>query len=137
MGNHVPCLLKGTPDTPFLTSMNTESTIALDCMGGDFGIAVVVPAALMGVDCRRLLQSAQAMATACAPGTPLADNPGVRLGCVMGAAALAGRDKLTLVQSPSLASFGAWLEQPVATVIPRPGKRLTIHRDDALALFAG
>ena len=26
--------------------MNTESTIALDCMGGDFGITVVVPAAL-------------------------------------------------------------------------------------------
>ncbi len=30
----------------FLTRMNIESTIALDCMGGDFGIAVVVPAAL-------------------------------------------------------------------------------------------
>ena len=26
--------------------MNTETTIALDCMGGDFGIPVVVPAAL-------------------------------------------------------------------------------------------
>ncbi len=29
-----------------LIRMNTETTIALDCMGGDFGIPVVVPAAL-------------------------------------------------------------------------------------------
>ena len=46
MGNHVPCSFQTTPDAPFLKGMNTESTIALDCMGGDFGITVVVPAAL-------------------------------------------------------------------------------------------
>ena len=46
MGNHVPCSLKLTPDDTVCTGMNTESIIALDCMGGDFGIPVVVPAAL-------------------------------------------------------------------------------------------
>ena len=93
----------------------------------------LVPAALMGVDCRRLLQSAQAMATACAPGTPVADNPGVRLGCVMGAAVLAGRDKLSLVQSPSLASFGAWLEQLVAESTGKQGKSIIPVDGEALA----
>lgn len=32
--------------TQILFPMNTETTIALDCMGGDFGIPVVIPAAL-------------------------------------------------------------------------------------------
>ena len=92
----------------------------------------LVPAALIGTDCRRLLESAQAMAAACAPGRPINDNPGVRLGAVMGVAALAGRDKLTLVQSPALASFGAWLEQLVAESTGKQGKSIIPVDGEAL-----
>ena len=84
----------------------------------------LVPAALIGVDCRRLLQTAQTMMQACGPDTPVAENPGVQLGCFMGAGALTGRDKLTLVLSPSLASIGAWLEQLVAESTGKAGKSI-------------
>jgi transaldolase/glucose-6-phosphate isomerase len=85
----------------------------------NFGL---LPAALIGVDCRQLLESAQVMVDACSQATPVADNPGVVLGCIMGAAADAGRDKLTLVISPRLASIGAWLEQLVAESTGKQGK---------------
>jgi hypothetical protein len=53
------------------------------------------------------------MRLACLAEDPLA-NPGVALGATLGALALAGRDKLTLVVDPALPSLGAWLEQLVA-----------------------
>jgi transaldolase/glucose-6-phosphate isomerase len=95
----------------------------------NFGL---VPAAVMGLDVARLLQRADAMARACGPDVPVADNPGVRLGLALGAACLAGRDKLTLVASPAMASLGAWIEQLVAestgklgrAIIPVDGERL-------------
>jgi hypothetical protein len=43
-----------------------------------------------------------------------ANNPGVALGVVIGEAALAGRDKLTILASPGISPLGAWLEQLVA-----------------------
>ena len=54
------------------------------------------------------------MTRACGPNAPPSANPAVELGLVMGAAALAGRDKLTLIASHGLADVGAWLEQLVA-----------------------
>lgn len=77
----------------------------------DFGMA---PAAIMGLDTKRLLESAGRMAAACRPEAPLEANPGVVLGAILGTLATAGRDKLTLVASPPLGGFGAWLEQLVA-----------------------
>ena len=59
----------------------------------------MVPAAVMGLDVDRVLLGARAMRTACGPGASPDENPGVRLGLVLGAAALAGRDKLTFVMS--------------------------------------
>jgi transaldolase / glucose-6-phosphate isomerase len=46
----------------------------------------------------------------------------VVLGAAIGAAAQAGRDKLTLVISPDLASFGSWIEQLVAESSGKDGK---------------
>lgn len=77
----------------------------------------LLPAALLGLDLTRLLDQAQVMATACAPERPIAQNPGAQLGAVLGAmAGLPGqpRDKLTLLSSSELASFGVWVEQLVA-----------------------
>ena len=44
------------------------------------------------------------------------------LGAVMGAAALNGRDKLTLVTDPAFESFGAWAEQLIAESTGKEGK---------------
>jgi len=89
--------------------------LAADAFGGRYSALSyfgLVPAALLGVDLGRLLDGATAMAAACA--TPATENPGARLGALLGEGALAGRDKLTLVLPPELASLGDWIEQLVA-----------------------
>lgn len=87
----------------------------------NFGL---VPAAVMGLDVKRLLERADAMARACGPDAPAADNPGVLLGLALGVAGLAGRDKITIVASPPIASLGAWLEQLVAESTGKAGRAL-------------
>jgi transaldolase / glucose-6-phosphate isomerase len=72
----------------------------------------LVPAALVGVDLAAFLDRAVAMAEACRRPAP--SNPGLRLGAAIGEAALAGRDKLTILTSRRLASFGDWAEQLIA-----------------------
>ncbi|KRT76551.1 MAG: transaldolase, transaldolase / glucose-6-phosphate isomerase, partial [Armatimonadetes bacterium CSP1-3] len=83
----------------------------------------LVPAALCGVDVRRLMERAMPMVRACR-GTNVADNPGAWLGAVLGAATAAGRDKLTLVTSPGLAGLGAWIEQLIAESTGKQGRGL-------------
>jgi transaldolase / glucose-6-phosphate isomerase len=82
----------------------------------------LVPAALLGMDVAQLLDRAAAMASAC--WQPPASNPGVALGIVLGEAARAGRDKLTLVASPPLWDLGAWLEQLIAESTGKKGKAI-------------
>ncbi len=72
----------------------------------------LVPAALLDLDLRAVLDDAVLMAERCRE--PEARNPGLSLGVALGVLARAGRDKLTLVIEPRLAAFGAWLEQLVA-----------------------
>ncbi|HWR98525.1 MAG TPA: hypothetical protein VN317_08900, partial [Candidatus Methanoperedens sp.] len=86
-------------------------------VGGRFSALTffgLVPAALDGVDLGRLLDSAEAMAARCGPGAAAKVNPGIALGALVGAMALAGRDKLTLVCSERVQAFAAWIEQLVA-----------------------
>ena len=81
----------------------------------------LVPAALIGFDIRGLLDSAVAMQSACGMGASVTANPGAWFGAVLGALALAGHDKLTILTSPSLASFGLWAEQLVAESLGKNG----------------
>jgi len=74
----------------------------------------MVPAALMGVNIDRFLHQAERMRHSCDASVPAQENPGVRLGAVLGSLAKAGRDKLTFVTSPALWDLGAWLEQLIA-----------------------
>ncbi|RMF87078.1 MAG: transaldolase, partial [Nitrospinota bacterium] len=60
----------------------------------------------------------------CAAAVPPATNPGVVLGAILGLAAQQGREKITLVTSPALRSFGAWLEQLLAESTGKEGKAL-------------
>jgi len=75
----------------------------------------MVPAALIDADGEAMLEAALDLADALEP-IPLDTeaNIGVRLGATFGAAALGGRDKLTIVVTPELETFGLWLEQLVA-----------------------
>src|SRR5579883_2184247 len=82
----------------------------------------MVPAAAMGLDVIRLLDRAEVMLHACSPYVPTHDNPGVTLGAILGTLARLGRDKLTLVASPSIARLGAWLEQLLAESTGKEGK---------------
>jgi hypothetical protein len=87
----------------------------------DFGL---VPAAAMGLDIGRLLAAADVMVRACGADVPIADNPGVALGTVLGVLGKSGRDKVTIVASPGIADFGAWLEQLLAESTGKHGKGL-------------
>ncbi|HYU33384.1 MAG TPA: hypothetical protein VEW48_14600 [Thermoanaerobaculia bacterium] len=82
----------------------------------------LVPAALLGVDLRGLLERGRAMAEACGPEVPAAQSPGLTLGAALGELALAGRDKVTFLTTPSLASFPDWIEQLVAESTGKHGK---------------
>ena len=81
----------------------------------------MVPAALAGVDVRQLLERAQGMARACSPDVPPAENPGISLGVLLAEAARAGRDKLTVVMSAGIYTFGDWVEQLVAESTGKEG----------------
>ena len=82
----------------------------------------LVPAALAGADIGKLLSATRRMMRACGADVPAADNPGVLLGLTLGALAQSGRDKLTIITSPGIADFGAWLEQLVAESLGKNGK---------------
>ncbi|HEX8229323.1 MAG TPA: bifunctional transaldolase/phosoglucose isomerase [Chloroflexia bacterium] len=82
----------------------------------------LVPAALMGLDIDELLSRAETMVEACAPCVNAEDNPGLWLGTVWGTALQNGRDKLTIVTSPDLDSFGLWAEQLIAESTGKEGK---------------
>ena len=74
----------------------------------------MVPAALMGLDVRRLLMSAKNAASV--------DEGAVALGISLGDNAAAGRDKLTLVLDPPLEALGLWIEQLIAESTGKEGK---------------
>ncbi|MBO0754356.1 MAG: bifunctional transaldolase/phosoglucose isomerase [Bradyrhizobiaceae bacterium] len=84
----------------------------------------MVPAAAMGLDVDRLLATTQKMVRSCASSAPPADNPGVVLGTILGVLGKSGRDKVTIVASPGIADFGAWLEQLLAESTGKQGKGL-------------
>jgi len=87
----------------------------------DFGM---VPAAAMGLDTARLLIATQTMVRSCAATVPPAENPGVILGTILGVLGNAGRNKVTIIASPGIADFGAWLEQLLAESTGKQGKGL-------------
>ncbi len=84
-----------------------------------FGLA---PSVLMGHNTRSLLKIANESSYLCSPISPVTRNPGVMLGAFMGAGALKGKDKVTLIADPELAAFGPWVEQLIAESSGKDGK---------------
>ena len=74
----------------------------------------MVPSALMGQDIEAIVHAGLSMLSESRDTADAAANPSVGLGLLMGAGALSGRDKLTLVVPPVLEPFGLWVEQLVA-----------------------
>jgi glucose-6-phosphate isomerase len=90
----------------------------------------LVPAACIGVDMARLLESASRMAqrTRADDETDLGLDHPAALGVALGTLARAGRDKLTLVPSERLAPFGDWVEQLIAESTGKAGRGiLPVH----------
>jgi hypothetical protein len=71
------------------------------------------------MDLERYLKRASLMADSCQSNS---DNPGARLGTVMGVLARQGCDKVTFVTSPTLQPFADWLEQLIAESTGKQGK---------------
>jgi transaldolase/glucose-6-phosphate isomerase len=85
----------------------------------DFGM---VPAAAIGVDPRAFLENTAEMVRSCAASAPPVENPGVILGAILGTAQRRGHDKVTIIASPGISDFGAWLEQLLAESTGKLGK---------------
>jgi len=82
----------------------------------------LLPAALLGLDLKGILDEVLAMSRACQ--RPLTENPGALLGAALGEMALAGRDKVTFLLPKELSSLGMWLEQLIAESTGKEGTGL-------------
>ena len=97
----------------------------------------LVPAGLAGVDIGALLDDADAAAGALA--TDDEDNPGLRLGALLGLAHNAGSDKVVFADFGSgIVGFGDWAEQLIAESTGKNGKGLlpVVVEDPAAPGFA-
>jgi transaldolase/glucose-6-phosphate isomerase len=106
----------------------------------------LVPAALVGVDVPVLLDRAMGATCGSESCVSVEDNPGARLGAILGELAKAGRDKVTFAISPAIASFGDWVEQLIAEstgkegkgILPVVGERVgppDVYSDDRLFIY--
>ncbi len=109
--------------------------LGVPSIGGRYSVLSkfgLVPLAAIGQDLGAFLETAGTMARACGPATQPADNPGVALGLTIGVFAAAGRDKLTIIASRSIAPFGAWVEQLVAESTGKNGRGVIPIADEPL-----
>lgn len=108
----------------------------------------LVPAALIGIDIRSLLKSADALYQAAVSEKDLTKNPAFAPGILLGVLAQKGIDKLSLLGADKWLPFGAWLEQLIAEstgkegrgVIPvdtEPAAPASVYGKDRAFLFLG
>jgi glucose-6-phosphate isomerase len=83
----------------------------------------VVAATAAGLDTDKLL--AEAAKAVAASKQPVSANAAVQLGLILGSAANAGRDKITIFTSPEIYDLGAWMEQLIAESTGKLGKGIT------------
>jgi transaldolase/glucose-6-phosphate isomerase len=106
---------------------------ALPEVGGRYAALTVfglVPAALIGMDLKRLLDEAWTMAEASAFCVDAKKCPTLALGATMGELARMHRDKVTFLASPSLAAFPLWVEQLIAESTGKDNKGIVPVADE-------
>ncbi len=99
--------------------------LADSSVGGRFSALTafgMVPAVLMGLDAKKIAAKVGRIMKICSASTPVTRNEGAGLGIFIGAAAKAGRDKLTIFTDPEFATLGSWLEQLIAESSGKEGK---------------
>ncbi|MEO8213129.1 MAG: hypothetical protein ABI560_08050 [Myxococcales bacterium] len=82
----------------------------------------LVPAALLGVDVAAVIEGGATMAVASTAQLPAGDIAGMTLGAALGTLYARGRDKLTVITAPEIATLGSWIEQLVAESTGKEGK---------------
>ncbi len=92
----------------------------------------LVPAALIGVDVKVLLERAHNMVEVCGNEVGARDNPAVQLGAVLAGLARAGRDKVTLALSEQIRGLGVWIEQMLAESLAKDATGLVPVVDEPL-----
>ena len=118
----------GTPLVDLAQHFGFRSTFLNDPnIGGRYSALSyfgLVPAALMGIDIRTLLDRSMIMVRNCeACNRPAEDdNIGAWLGVVLGEIVKEGRDKVTFITSSQIESFGDWVEQLIAESTGKDGK---------------
>lgn len=105
----------------------------------------LLPAALMGVDLKKLLDRALDMACNSAScNRPVqGDNVGALLGTTLGRLALAGRNRLTLIASPIISTLAEWVELLLAesvewglkAVVDQPPGEPGVYGDDRFFVY--
>jgi transaldolase/glucose-6-phosphate isomerase len=89
----------------------------------------LVPAVLLGVDVRAVLEAAEVAVHNCRLND---GNSGLWLGIALGELARNGRDKLTFVVDGPLTAFGLWAEQLVAESTGKQGRGILPIADEPL-----
>ncbi len=119
------------PGSPLLEAADERNARAVfenwEDIGGRYSALSyfgMVPAALIGLPLRMILEQAELMATSCDPATPVDESPGAALGAFLGCCWEAGRDRVTFLTSERLATFGDWAEQLLAESTGKEGKGL-------------
>ncbi|MEW6616535.1 MAG: bifunctional transaldolase/phosoglucose isomerase [Thermodesulfobacteriota bacterium] len=92
----------------------------------------LVPMCLMGIDIDLFLVRANQMAYSCGPYVPPAANPAIQLGTILGIQHQLGRNKVTLVISESIGTFGYWVEQLLAESTGKGGSGLVPVEGESL-----
>jgi hypothetical protein len=113
----------GSPLEQTAREMGAFVVLADPNVGGRYSALTafgLVPTALAGVDVAELLDQAEALAATLA--TPV-NNPALALGAILGAAALAGRDKVAISSDGTgIVGLGDWAEQLIAESTGKGGK---------------
>ncbi|HMF51929.1 MAG TPA: bifunctional transaldolase/phosoglucose isomerase, partial [Candidatus Saccharimonadales bacterium] len=136
-GHFVAITDAGTPLEKLARERNFRATFnAPEDVGGRYSALTqfgLVPAALIGIDLAGLLARARLMSQACGATVSDGNNPGLLLGAVLAEVALAKRDKVTFLCSPSLAAFPSWLEQLIAESTGKDKKGIVPVANEPLA----
>jgi glucose-6-phosphate isomerase len=112
----------------------------LDCfvnptdVGGRFSVLTyfgMVPAALLGLDLRQMLDSVERQMLNC-QAKDAETNDALLLGWRIGAHAAQGRNKLTLLLSPENEPLGIWIEQLLAESTGKDGRGIIPIVDEPL-----
>ena len=108
----------------------------------------LLPAALMGLEVERILETAEEMQATCSPDIPWELNPAAWLSEYIAERFFLGQDKLTIMADPLLRPYALWIEQLVAEslgkeytgVIPVVGESPgspTVYGPDRIFVYLG